>query len=243
MDEKNDKDFKQFLDECRLQKERRLAIIFAHVKNGVEFPDPEHTYVDETVVIGRGTRVFPGVRLEGTTVIGENCLIGDGCRIENSAIGAETQIRISHILDSHIGNRCNIGPFAYVRPGCRIGDGVKIGDFVEVKNSVIGEGTKVPHLTYVGDADLGSGINLGCGVIFVNYDGSVKHRSTVGDGAFVGCNTNLISPVTVGENAYIAAGSTITRDVPPGALAVARARQENVPGWVEKRGLLKKKER
>ncbi|MDD4285825.1 MAG: DapH/DapD/GlmU-related protein, partial [Eubacteriales bacterium] len=124
-----------------------------------------------------------------------------------------------------------------------IGDNVKIGDFVEIKNSVIGDGTKVPHLTYVGDADLGQNINLGCGVVFVNYDGSTKHRSTVEDRAFIGCNTNLISPVTVGEKAYVAAGSTLTKDVPAGALAVARARQENVLGWVEKRGLLDKKKK
>lgn len=232
-----------FLAACKKKREDRLAILFALARSGVEFIDPENTYVDETVTIGPGTTVYPGVILSGSTVIGRDCLIGAGTRIVDSAVGDGTEIQASHILESRIGDHCKIGPFAYVRPDCRIGDGVKLGDFVEIKNSVIGDGTKVPHLTYVGDADLGQEINLGCGVVFVNYDGTAKHRSTVEDKAFIGCNTNLISPITVGEKAYVAAGSTLTKDVPAGALAVARARQENVPGWVEKRGLLDKKKK
>lgn len=243
METKQERDFQQFLRDCERKKDMRLAIVFKHVQNGVEFIDPYNVYIDDSVAIGSGSRIYPGVLLAGDTIIGERCTIGVGCRIENSLIGNQTDVQASHIVESHIGSECKIGPFAYIRPNCRIADRVKIGDFVEVKNSVIGEGTKVPHLTYVGDADLGRDINLGCGVIFVNYDGSAKHRSTVEDRAFIGCNTNLISPVTIGENAYIAAGSTITKDVPAGALAVARARQENVQGWVERRGLLKKKEK
>lgn len=240
MSTENDRALREFMEECRKRKEQRFAILFSHVQNGVDIVDPEQTYIDEDVVIQRGTRIEPGVTLVGKTSIGRDCIIGSGSRIEDSEIGDGTQIQITYIVDSIIGDRCIIGPFAYIRPGCRIGDGVKIGDFVEVKNSVIGEGTKVPHLTYVGDADLGKNINLGCGVVFVNYDGIQKHRSTVGDRAFIGCNSNLVSPISVGENAYVAAGSTLTKNVPPGALAIARSRQENVPGWVKKRGLLKK---
>jgi bifunctional UDP-N-acetylglucosamine pyrophosphorylase/glucosamine-1-phosphate N-acetyltransferase len=231
----------EFRTECERKRERRLSVLLEHVRNGVEFVDPENTYVDDTVTIGRGTIVYPGVILSGETAIGADCIIGQNTRIADSVLGSGVEVQASHILESKVGDGCKIGPFAYLRPNSRIGDNVKIGDFVEIKNSVIGDGTKVPHLTYVGDADLGRNINLGCGVVFVNYDGSAKHRSTVEDRAFIGCNTNLISPVTVGEKAYVAAGSTLTKDVPPGALAVARARQENVPGWVEKRGLLDKK--
>lgn len=231
----------EFRTACDQKRERRLSVLLEHLRKGVEFIDPENTYIDETVLIGRGTLVYPGVILSGSTVIGRDCVIGQNSRIVDSTLGDGVEVQASHIIESTLGNACKIGPFAYLRPNSRIGDNVKIGDFVEIKNSVIGDGTKVPHLTYVGDADLGRNINLGCGVVFVNYDGSTKHRSTVEDKAFIGCNTNLISPVTVGEKAYVAAGSTLTKDVPAGALAVARARQENVPGWVEKRGLLEKK--
>jgi bifunctional UDP-N-acetylglucosamine pyrophosphorylase/glucosamine-1-phosphate N-acetyltransferase len=232
-----------FKAECENKRERRLVIVFEHVQNGVEFIDPENTYIDDTVTIGGGTIVYPGVLLSGKTVVGNDCIIGANTRIVDSVIGNGVEIQASQIVESEIGNECKIGPLAYLRPDSRIGDNVKIGDFVEIKNSVIGDGTKVPHLTYVGDADLGQNINLGCGVVFVNYDGSTKHRSAVADRAFIGCNTNLISPINVGEKAYVAAGSTLTKDVPAGALAVARARQENVPGWVEKRGLLDKKKK
>ncbi|HCU07395.1 MAG TPA: UDP-N-acetylglucosamine diphosphorylase [Clostridiales bacterium] len=232
-----------FKAECAQMREQRLIILLEHVHNGVAFVDPESTYIDDAVTIGQGTIVYPGVILSGKTVVGQDCTIGANTRIVDSIIGNGVEIQASHIVESQIGNECKIGPFAYLRPDSRIGDNVKIGDFVEIKNSVIGDGTKVPHLTYVGDADLGQNINLGCGVVFVNYDGSTKHRSIVEDRAFIGCNTNLISPVTVGEKAYVAAGSTLTKDVPAGALAVARARQENVAGWVEKRGLLEKKKK
>lgn len=230
-----------FQNRCREEKDRRWLILLRHAREGVRFVDAEHTYIDEEVTIGQGTLIHPDVTLSGSTRVGKDCIIGSGSRIVNSSLADQVEVQASHILDSSLGRGTRVGPFAYIRPGCRIGEGVKIGDFVEIKNSVIGEGTKVPHLTYVGDADLGEGINLGCGVVFVNYDGLAKHRSTVEDGAFIGCNVNLISPITVGEKAYVAAGSTLTQDVPPGALAVARARQENLPGWVARRGLLDKK--
>ena len=134
-----------------------------------------------------------------------------------------------------------MGPFAYLRPGSTIGDGCKVGDFVEVKNSSMGDGAKASHLTYIGDSDVGKNVNLGCGVVFVNYDGSQKYRSVVDDNAFIGCNSNLISPIHIGEGAYVAAGSTITEDVPGGALYVARSRGRTFRDWVEKRGILKKR--
>ncbi|MPN50577.1 Bifunctional protein GlmU [bioreactor metagenome] len=139
-----------------------------------------------------------------------------------------------------MGNNTNIGPFAYLRPGSVIGNDVKVGDFVEVKNSSVGDGTKASHLTYIGDSDVGENVNIGCGVIFVNYDGKEKHRSVVKSGSFVGCNVNLVSPVVVEEGAYVAAGTTVTRNVPKGALCVGRAREKNIEGWVARRGLLDK---
>ena len=144
------------------------------------------------------------------------------------------------ILESRVGSDTTVGPFAYLRPNSNVGSGCKVGDFVEIKNSTLGDGAKASHLTYIGDSDVGERVNLGCGVVFVNYDGSRKYRSVVEDGAFIGCNSNLVSPVHIGKNAYVAAGSTITKDVPEGALYVARARGKSLEGWVEKRGILKK---
>jgi bifunctional UDP-N-acetylglucosamine pyrophosphorylase / glucosamine-1-phosphate N-acetyltransferase len=222
---------------------QRLSIMLQHAQNGVEFVDPDNTYIDDSVSIGQGTTVYPGVILIGNTAIGSDCTIGHNTRIKDSTIGNGVEIQSSEIIESTVGDQTKVGPFAYIRPNSHIGSGVKIGDFVEIKNSTIGRGTKIPHLTYVGDADLGEDINLGCGVVFVNYDGAEKHRSTVNNGAFIGCNTNVISPIVVGEKAYVAAGATLTKDVPAGALAVARARQENISGWVAERGLLDKKDK
>ncbi|MDR0885087.1 MAG: UDP-N-acetylglucosamine diphosphorylase [Clostridiales Family XIII bacterium] len=219
-------------------KARRLRINFAHAKNGVEFINIENAYIDEDVTIGAGTVIGPDVVLEGKTVIGDNCHIRQNTRIKDSQIGNHTTVDQSVVLQSKIADDTKIGPFAYVRPGSDIGSHVKIGDFVEIKNSVIGDGTKVSHLTYVGDSDLGKGINLGCGVVFVNYDGVAKHRSTIEDEAFIGCNTNIISPVTVGEGAYIAAGTTITKDVGRDDFAIGRVRQENKVGFASKMRML-----
>lgn len=214
----------------------RGRINLAHMLSGVTLVDPENTYIDWDVKIGRGTVIYPGNVLEAGTVIGEGCTLYPNSRIHKSSIGDRTDITASVISETVIGEGCHIGPFAYTRPGSRIGSNIKIGDFVEVKNSSIGDGTKISHLTYVGDADVGRDVNLGCGVVFVNYDGRKKHRTTVEDGAFIGCNTNLVAPVKVGRRGYTAAGSTITEDVPEDALAIARSRQTNKEGWVAKRG-------
>lgn len=206
-----------------------------HMEQGVTILDPNNTYIDSYVTIGEDTIVYPGNVLEGNTVIGEECILYPNNRILNSSIGRETGIQASVILDSQIGQRTNVGPYAFIRPGSIIGDNVRIGDFVEIKNSSIGNRSKVSHLTYVGDGSIGQDVNVGCGVVFVNYDGEKKHKSVVKDRAFIGCNVNLIAPVQVKEGAYIAAGSTITEDVPEGALGIARARQANKDGWVEQR--------
>lgn len=228
-------------EEYKKTEEKRLAVNIAHLERGVRFIDINTAYIDEEAVIGSGTVIYPCVVIEGKTVIGKDCIIGQNTKIKDSEIGDGTDITSSVITESKVGARTHVGPFAYLRPGSTIGNDCKVGDFVEIKNSSFGDGTKASHLTYVGDSDVGAGVNIGCGVVFVNYDGTNKHRSNVGDGAFIGCNTNLVSPVNVGEKAYIAAGSTITKDVPAGALSVAREKQRNMEGWVEKRGLLNRK--
>ncbi|MNI32139.1 Bifunctional protein GlmU [compost metagenome] len=160
-------------------------------------------------------------------------------RIDSSIIGNEVEIQSSVILQSKIGDNTTVGPFAYVRPESNIGDKVRIGDFVEIKKSTIGNNTKVSHLTYIGDAEVGENCNFGCGTVVVNYDGKNKNKTIIGDNSFIGCNTNLVSPVEVKDNTYIAAGSTITKEVPEGSLAIARAKQVNIEGWVNKKGLKK----
>ena len=178
--------------------------------------------------------------MKGNTQIGEDCVIGQNTRIEDSILGNGVEVQSSVILKSIIGESCNVGPYAYIRPNSKLGNKVKIGDFVEIKNSTIGDGSKASHLAYIGDAEVGKGVNIGCGVVFVNYDGKNKYKTIVEDYAFVGSNVNLVAPVTVKKYGYIATGSTITSEVPEGALSVARERQKNIPGWVEKKGLLKK---
>ena len=200
--------------------------------NGVIFVDERAVWIDDTVKIGKGTVIEPNVYLKGDTVIGENVVIGFCTEIVNSKIGDNVDIKHSVITDSEIGEGTTVGPFAYVRPNCKVGKKVKIGDFVEIKNSNIDDGTKLAHLTYVGDADVGKNINFGCGTVVVNYDGKNKHRTVIEDNAFIGCNTNLVSPVKVGKNAFTAAGSTITEDVPENALAIARNRQTIKEEWV-----------
>ena len=182
----------------------RIAINLKHLENGVEFVDLYAAYIDEEVSIGAGTVIGPCVTLKGKTVIGENCIIGQNSRIEDSVIGGGVSVQSSVILESRVGSETSVGPFAYLRPKSDVGEHCKIGDFVEVKNSVFGNGSKASHLTYIGDSDVGKDVNMGCGVVFVNYDGTNKFRSTIGDGAFIGCNTNLVSPVNVEKGAYIA---------------------------------------
>lgn len=215
----------------------RKRILDKNMTAGVTIVDPGSTYIDEEVQIGMDTIVHPGTILEGKTHIGEDCIVGPNSRIVNSCIGNGVEVMNSVILESNIDDDTHVGPFAYLRPGCVVGKHVKIGDFVEVKKSVIGDKTKVSHLTYVGDAEIGKNVNLGCGVVFVNYDGKNKNKTIVGDNAFIGCNVNLVSPVTVKDNAYIAAGSTITEEVPENSLAIARERQVIKENWVIKKDM------
>ena len=219
----------------------RKRINNKHLENGVTIIDPNTTYIGIDVEIGQDTIIYPGNVLEGNTVIGKNCVLYPNSRINNSVIGESVDIQSSVILESKIGNQTTVGPFAYIRPESIIGNNVRVGDFVEIKKSTIGNNTKVSHLTYVGDAEVGEGCNFGCGTVTVNYDGKNKNKTIIGNNSFIGCNTNLISPVTVEDNTYIAAGSTITNDVKSGELAVARAKQRNIEGWVDKKGLIKKK--
>ena len=206
-----------------------------HMENGVTLMDPHSIYIESGVTIGVDTIIEPGCMLKGKTTIGNNCFIGYNTKIENTHVASDVYIENSIILDSFIDQEAHVGPFAYIRPGSRIGKSVKVGDFVEIKNSTIGDHTKISHLTYVGDADVGEYVNFGCGSVLVNYDGVKKHRSQIGDHAFIGCNTNLVSPVNIGERAYTAAGSTITTDVPKESLGISRVKQVNKEGWVTKK--------
>lgn len=213
----------------------RNRILQYHMKNGVTIIDPSGTYIQNNVIIGEDTIVYPGTFINSGTVIGKDCIIGPGSRIVNSTIKDNVTVQNSVVLDSSIDENTKVGPFAYIRPESNIGKNVKIGDFVEIKKSQIGDGTKISHLSYVGDAELGKNVNMGCGSIVVNYDGQKKYKTIVGDNCFVGCNVNLVSPVVVNKNSFIAAGSTITDEVPEDALAIARSRQITKEGWVKKR--------
>ncbi|MGL4989670.1 MAG: bifunctional UDP-N-acetylglucosamine diphosphorylase/glucosamine-1-phosphate N-acetyltransferase GlmU [Sarcina sp.] len=213
----------------------RQRINKKHLDNGVTLIDKNSTYIGLEVLIGQDTIIYPNTILEGKTVIGEDCIIYSNSRLADSIIGNGTTVESSVILNSEIGEETTIGPFAYVRPESKIGNHVKIGDFVEIKKSTIGHGTKVSHLTYIGDAEVGEKCNFGCGTVVVNYDGVNKNKTIVGNNAFIGCNTNLVSPVEVEDNSYIAAGSTITKKVTEGSLAIARSKQTNIEGWVNKK--------
>ena len=222
---------------AKVESIMRNRINRTHLDNGVTIIDPLNTYIEPEVVIGKDTIIYPGNVIEGKTIIGEDCVLYPNSRINNSTIGNGVEIQSSVILDSKIGDETTVGPFAYVRPESNIGEHVRIGDFVEIKKSTIGNNTKVSHLTYIGDAEVGERCNFGCGTVVVNYDGKKKHKTIIGDDSFIGCNTNLVSPVEVKDNTYIAAGSTITKEVPEGSLAIARAKQQNIEGWVERKKL------
>lgn len=221
------------------EKVMRKRINQMHMDNGVTLIDPDCTYIDIDVEIGNDTIIYPSNVIQGKTVIGENCTIHSNSRIKDSIIDKNVTIQCSTILESKIGEGTTVGPFAYVRPESVIGKSARIGDFVEIKKSTIGDETKVSHLTYIGDAEIGSKCNFGCGTVVVNYDGQKKYKTVIGDNAFIGCNTNLVAPVKVNNNTYIAAGSTITDEVPEGALAIARCKQVNKEGWLEKKGIKK----
>ncbi|MBM7704915.1 bifunctional UDP-N-acetylglucosamine diphosphorylase/glucosamine-1-phosphate N-acetyltransferase GlmU [Metabacillus iocasae] len=211
-----------------------------HMLNGVTIIDPSNTYISPDTVIGRDTIIHPGTLLMGEVVIGENCEVGPNTEIKDCKVGNETSIRHSVAHDSEIGAKVTIGPFAHIRPQSAIGDEVRVGNFVEIKKSTFGKGSKASHLSYIGDAEVGADVNLGCGSITVNYDGKNKYLTKIEDGVFVGCNSNLVAPVTIGEGAYVAAGSTVTEDVPSKALSIARARQVNKENYVENLNINKK---
>ncbi|QQE74557.1 bifunctional UDP-N-acetylglucosamine diphosphorylase/glucosamine-1-phosphate N-acetyltransferase GlmU [Brevibacillus composti] len=228
------------LSEAEAYMRKRIAV--RHMKNGVSIIDPLSTYIEADVEIGPDTVIQPGTYLRRGTTIGSDCVIGPQADLRNTRVADGVTISYSVLIDAQVDSQTTIGPFAYVRPGTEIGPNAKIGDFVELKNAKIGKGSKVPHHSYLGDAEIGEDVNIGCGTITVNYDGAVKHKTVVKDGAFIGCNTNLVAPVTVGKNAYVAAGSTINLDVPDDALAIARERQVNKPGYAKKMPRKGKKE-
>ncbi|MDT3495162.1 bifunctional UDP-N-acetylglucosamine diphosphorylase/glucosamine-1-phosphate N-acetyltransferase GlmU [Bacillus toyonensis] len=207
--------------------------------NGVTIIDPSNTYISADAIIGSDTVLHPGTIIEGNTVIGSDCEIGPHTVIRDSEIGDRTTIRQSTVHASKLGTEVSVGPFAHIRPDSVIGDEVRVGNFVEIKKTVFGNRSKASHLSYIGDAQVGEDVNLGCGSITVNYDGKNKFKTVIGNGVFIGCNSNLVAPVTVEDGAYVAAGSTITENVPSKALSVARARQVNKEDYVDQ--LLNKK--
>lgn len=212
----------------------QARILESHMRNGVTILSPQTTRVEADVVIGSDTILEQGVSLKGNTRIGSHCVIGMNTEIVESLIADHVIVNQSVIEYSTVAEKATIGPFAHLRPQSSLGKAVHIGNFVEVKNASVGEGTKAGHLTYIGDSDLGSNINVGCGTIFVNYDGKQKHRSTVGNDAFIGCNANIVSPVNIGDRSFIAAGTTVVTDVPAEALAISRVNQTNIPDYWQK---------
>jgi bifunctional UDP-N-acetylglucosamine pyrophosphorylase/glucosamine-1-phosphate N-acetyltransferase len=205
------------------------------MRAGVTVVDPQTTWVDVTVRVEADAVLQPGTQLQGTTTVGSGAVVGPDSTLLDTEVGEGASVVRSHVLGAVIGPEATVGPFSYLRPGTRLSRGAKVGAFVEAKNVEVGEGSKVPHLSYVGDATIGQGANIGAATVFVNYDGVAKHRTTIGDHVRIGSDTMLVAPVTVGDGAYTAAGSVITSDVPPGAMAVARAPQRNVAGWVRRR--------
>ena len=212
----------------------RKRINEKHLEQGVTIIDPANTYIDESVRIGMDTIIYPNTVIKGDTVIGENAIISANCEISDSMIGDNTEIKHSVITEAEVGSGTTVGPYAQLRPGAKLGSAVKIGNFVEVKKSELKDGAKVSHLSYIGDAEIGERANIGCGAITVNYDGVNKFKTTVGADAFIGCNTNLVAPVTVGDRSITAAGSTITDDVPADSLAIARNKQTTKEGYYKK---------
>lgn len=221
-------------DLLKLNEIANKIVVDRLLEDGVNFYCRDGIVISPDVSVGKDTTIAPGTQLKGKVTIGEDCVIGPNTVIEDSQIGDGCQIHSSLIEQSSVGNRVKIGPNSHLRPNSSLADAVKIGNFVEIKNASLGEKTSVAHLTYIGDSDFGSHINVGCGVVTVNYNGYQKFRSRVEDDAFIGCNTNLVSPVHVGKGAYIAAGSTITSDVQEDSMAIARARQQNKEGWAKR---------
>ncbi len=225
---------------ARSYREERDRVVKKLIEAGVVVIDPSTTYVDDSALVGQGTVLYPNAYIEGNTTIGRDCVIDPGVKIVDSKLGDGVKVLMcTLIIDSSVGDGVTIGPFAHLRPGAELEDGSKVGNFVEVKKSRIGRGSKANHLSYIGDAQIGEGVNVGAGMITCNYDGVKKHKTEIGDNVFIGSDVQLVAPVKLGKNALIGAGSTITKDVPEDALAVSRVRQTNLPG----KGFLRFKER
>ena len=214
------------------RREERLAVLEELIAAGVQVMS-EDIYVERGVQVAPGATLLPGTILRGKTIVAEGCVIGPNTLLENAVVGKNTTVNASQVYDSTLGENNKIGPYTHVRKDTVTGDGVHLGAYVETKNSNFAMGNTVSHLTYIGDSDVGKYCNFGCGTVTCNYDGENKFRTTIGDYVFVGCNTNLVAPVTVGDGAYTAAGSTITKDVPAGDMGIARERQTNLEGWAK----------
>ncbi|MCW2900433.1 MAG: UDP-N-acetylglucosamine pyrophosphorylase [Streptosporangiaceae bacterium] len=225
-------------DRVQLAQARRQLndrLLERHMRDGVTVIDPQSTWIDVEVTAEPDVVLHPGTRLHGRTLLRAGAEIGPDTTLTDTEVGEDATV-VNAVCDSaEIGPEVKVGPFAYLRPGTRLARGAKVGTYVELKNAVVGEGSKVPHLTYVGDADIGAGSNIGAACVFVNYDGVAKHRSRIGDHVKVGSDNMIVAPVEIGDGAYTAAGSVIVSDVPPGAMAVARGRQRNIEGWVERK--------
>jgi len=212
-------------------QDARNHINIKHMENGVKILDPATTYIDDTVEIAPEAVIYPGCILEGACKISQGAVIGPYTHMKDTTIGKGTAVRQSVLTDATVGENTEVGPFAYLRPGAVVGNNCRIGNFVEIKNAILKDGVKMAHLAYIGDADVGSNVNYSCGVITANYDGAKKHRTVIGNDAFIGCNANLVAPVEIGEGALVAAGSTITDELPEYSLGIARARQVNKENW------------
>ncbi|MDD4066844.1 MAG: hypothetical protein PHH22_02590 [Clostridia bacterium] len=216
-----------------LDKKARIDICQKYIEQGVIIIDIDSTYIENTVSIGNGTVIYPNNYIEGETIIGKDCIIGPNNRIINTVIANGVNIQSSYITDSKIGDKCEIGPFAHIRPNNVLNNSVKVGAFVELKNSNIDDETHVAHLTYIGDSDVGKKVNFGCGTTIANYNGVEKNRCIIEDKCFIGCNTNLVSPVTLKEATYTAAGTTVTKDTKEYSLIIGRPEEIMIEGWAK----------
>ena len=221
---------------AQIENEIQRRVVARLMNEGVTFRNPSTVVIDSTVTIGPDTVVYPFVTLEGTTRVGEGCVIDPGVHLNNVTVGDDVHLKTGTVAeDAIIEDEATVGPYAHLRPGTRLGHRVKVGNFVETKKATFGEGAKASHLSYIGDAEVGADVNIGAGTITCNYDGVHKHRTIIEDGAFIGSDSQLVAPVRVGRGAYVGAGSTITKDVPPNALALSRVQQRVVEGWAERK--------
>jgi bifunctional UDP-N-acetylglucosamine pyrophosphorylase / glucosamine-1-phosphate N-acetyltransferase len=223
-------------DLATVEGEIQRRVVAKLMRDGVTFRNPGTVVIDSTVAIGADSVVYPFVTLEGTTKIGEGCVIEPGVHLINVTVGDDVHLKTGTVAeDAIIEDEAAIGPYAHLRPGTHLGRRVKVGNFVETKKAVFGEGAKASHLSYIGDAEIGANVNIGAGTITCNYDGVNKHKTIIEDGAFIGSDTQLVAPVRIGRGAYVGAGSTITKDVPPAALALSRTPQKTIEGWAERK--------